>query len=254
MKLTNLMIAGLFALAPMAQASVLQLNLQGVYNIDGVANPGDTSQTSLDMPDAGGNFVFMTQSLATAIAGSNGQGLIDSGLYAADAYHPQMQMGYGLNPNGNNVLQLTSGRSVNLPMGGHYSAIDIAAMSGGGNSYLSLTLHYADGNVTSRMATVNDWFNDIRPTTDDYYFANGLDRIKADQSSFENANNPALFGFRFQTDVDRQLLSVDLNDAGGARLNIFGATATAADVPEPGSIALVMIGLTGLFAYRRKSS
>lgn len=258
MKLLHLALAGLCACAPLAHAEVIQLNLASVYNIDGVANIGDATQTSLDANDEGGNFVYMTQSLATSVAGEFGNGLADSGQYAANGTRPMMQMGYGVNPNGNNVLQFAGRGPVNLAMGGlRYSEIHVAAMTGGGTSFLNLVLHYADGDVSSRIAVVSDWYDDFVASADDYYFADALDRSKSDQSSFENANDPALFGYRFVTDASRELLSIDLVATGTSafapRLNIFGAAAVTA-VPEPGTVVLMLAGLAGLFGYRRKQS
>jgi hypothetical protein len=60
------------------------------------------------------------------------------------------------------------------------------------------------------------------------------------------------------TDETRQLLSIDFIAGGTStrepRMNIFGATAvsSAVAVPEPGTIALVLIGFIGLFCRKRK--
>jgi hypothetical protein len=261
MKLIRIFIAGLCACASFAQAAVVQLNLAPLNNIDGVANTGDSAQSPLDQPNAGGNFVFLTQSLATSRMGASGNGLLDSGFYSANDFHPDMQLGYGLNPNGNNVLQFAGTGPVNLTLnGGYYREIHVAAMTGGGSSFLTLRLHYADGDVTTRTAFINDWYNDFGSTADNYYIADALDRISADLSVYENANDPALFGHRFLTDETRQLLSIDFIAGGTStfepRMNIFGATAVSTDVsvPEPGTVALVIIGFVGLFSRKRKAA
>jgi hypothetical protein len=261
MKLSRIFIAGLFACASFSQAAVVQLDLTPLYNIDGVANSGDFTQSPLDQPNAGGNFVFLTQSLATSRVGASGDGLLDSGFYSANGFHPDLQLGYGLNPNGNNVLQFAGTGPVNFTLtSGYYREIHVAAMTGGGSSFLTLMLHYADGDVTTRTAFVNDWYNDFGSTPDNYYITDGLDRISADQSVYENANDPALFGHRFLTDGTRQLLSIDFIANGTSsfepRMNIFGATAVSTDaaIPEPGTIALVMLGFVGLFCRKPKAA
>ena len=98
MKFIRIFIAGLCAFASFAQAGVVQLNLAPLYNIDGVANTGDATQSPLDQPNAGGNFVFATQSLAISRAGANGNGLLDSGYYAANVYSSGHAAGLWIEP------------------------------------------------------------------------------------------------------------------------------------------------------------
>lgn len=259
MKPIRVLLAALCASASFAHAGVVQLNLNPLYNIDGVANIGDGTQSALDQPNAGGNFVFLTQSLATSRVGAAGNGLADSGLYAADEFHPEMQLGYGLNPNGNNVLQFAGTGPVNFALAaGFYNEIHVAAMTGGGNTLLNLMLHYEDGSEMSSTAFVNDWYNDFSASANLYYLANSLDRISANGSVYENANDPGLFGHRFLVDGSRKLLSFDFVASGTStfepRMNIFGATAVTAEVPEPGSLALLMIGVLGMAGYKRKKA
>lgn len=260
MKLLHILLAGLCTCASAAHAGVVQLDLGSVYNIDGVANVGDVSQSPLDQPNAGGNFVFLTQSLAANLAGTNGNGLADSGLYAGNDYHPAIQLGYGLNPDGNNVLQFAGTGPVSLALdAGYYREIHVAAMTGGGNSLLNLVFHYADGDEIGGTAVVNDWYNDLAPNTDTYYLADALDRVSSDQAVYENADDPALFGHRFVVDPTRRLLGIDFVAYGTStfepRMNIFGAAAVTADaeVPEPGTLALLMIGVAGLASRKRKA-
>lgn len=259
MKPFRLLLASLCAATSFAHAGTAQLDLSSLYNIDGVANIGDVTQSALDQPNAGGNFVFLTQSYASSRVGGAGNGLLDSGFYAASGFNPGIQLGYGLNPNGNNVLQFAATGPVSFALAaGYYREIHVAAMTGGGSSFLTLRLHYADGDATTRTAFVNDWYNDFAATQDNYYIADGLDRISSNGSVYENANDPALFGHRFLVDGSRQLLGFDFIAAGTSqfepRMNIFGAAAVTVDVPEPGSIALMMVGMLGMLGYKRKKA
>ena len=257
MKSIQVLLAALCASASFAHAGEVMLDLSPLYNIDGVANVGDNTQTSLDVNNVGGNFVFMTQSRATAVAGARGNGLVDSGFFDGEKSHPAMQLGYGLNPDGNNVLQFAGNGPVKFTLAGYYKEIHVAAMTGGGDSSLTLMLNYADGSASSRTAVIDDWYDDVKANANTYYLADSLDRISANGAVYQDANDPALFGYRFVVDGSRQLQSVDFMATGtstfGAHLNIFGATAVT-EVPEPGSIALLLIGALGMAGYKRKKA
>jgi hypothetical protein len=240
-----------------ASAGTIQIDLTSVFNIDGVANPGDTTQSSLDQPNTGGNFVFPTQSLAETLFPASPNGLPDNGFFPANASHPDVQLAYGSDPDDNNVLQFAgaatgTSRNVTVPAG-TYSKLDLFAMSGGGDSGFQLQFNYASGAPDLIPAvTVHDWFYDSTLQPNEYYLINGLDRVQPDQTGYEDANNPAIFGYAFAPDPTRVLLSFDVlalgTDSTEPRLDIFGATAVA--VPEPAALSLLAGGLLALLGRR----
>lgn len=253
--LKSVVIGCLLMSSATAYAGVVHLDLSAIYNIDGVANVGDFSQSSLDQPNSGGNYVFLTQELATNIAGANGDGLNNDGIYGAAGFSPDYRLGYGSNPNGNNVLQFAGNGQRNVGLSGTFSEIHVAAMSGGGNLQLQLQLNYTDGSTLSSVQTVLDWFADPSESATRYIIDNVRDRIRPDHTGYQNSNDPAIFGHRFLVDTSRELVSFDLiatgTSSGEPRQNIFGASAV--EVPAPLSAAILFVGLIGMRRFARKA-
>ncbi|MFM6064948.1 MAG: hypothetical protein ACKPAE_21800, partial [Microcystis panniformis] len=184
----------------------------------------DTTQTGIDVE---GN-AFISQSFATFSDSLNGNGLPDAGFFAANSYHPSIQLGYSNSDNGNNARLITTSTgsfTVNISSG-QYRAIHLAVTSTEASSNLRLILNYTDGtSETTTTRTIPDWFNEITESKDLYYLINGLDRARADGTTFQNFNDPALFGVRFLVNSAKRLQSFTVEKtASSGRLVVFGAT------------------------------
>ncbi|MFM6511804.1 MAG: proprotein convertase P-domain-containing protein, partial [Microcystis panniformis] len=184
----------------------------------------DTTQTGIDVE---GN-AFISQSFATFSDSLNGNGLPDAGFFAANSYHPSIQLGYSNSDNGNNARLITTSTgsfTVNIPSG-QYRAIHLAVTSTEASSNLRLILNYTDGtSETTTTRTIPDWFNEITESKDLYYLIDGLDRARADGTTFQNFNDPALFGVRFLVNSAKRLQSFTVEKtASSGRLVVFGAT------------------------------
>jgi|GEM_PF-4462385 len=207
-------------------ANLYHFDVSALFDNDVIANSGDTSQTALDMQ---GN-TFVVDSYANTISGVTGDGLPDNGLFAQNAFHPTIQLGYSSNLNGNNVRFISGGNqtfSFDVPQRA-YSAIHIAATSTEGDSSISVRFIYTDGTSSTTTAqTIPDWYTDITEDTSRYYVIDGLDRIRTNLTTYEDANDPAVFGLRFTPNNTKVLQRVEVTASkatAGGGVVFFGAT------------------------------
>ena len=205
--------------------AAVPLNLTSVLTEDIIVNRAngvtDTSQTAMDRS----NWAYMTQSYATFLGGTAGPGMPDNGLIPATTFHPEIQLPYNNANYGNNgsVIRTSTGSfTFGVPQD-NYNYIHIAGASTEGLSNFRLSLAYTTGSpVTTAIRTMPDWFNEIAQTQDQYYLLNGMDRADfRGNGIFENANNPAVFGFRFAADPTRVLSSVTVEKTSSAGFFVF---------------------------------
>ncbi|HEY9691409.1 MAG TPA: putative Ig domain-containing protein [Oculatellaceae cyanobacterium] len=151
----------------------------------------------------------------------------DNGFFAANSYHPDIQLQYGNSDNGNNLhLIKTSTGSFNFSVPNDvYSQVHIVALSTEGSSNMSLRFTYSDGTFADTgTQTVPDWFDEITESTSRYYLINSMDRASP-TTRFDNANDPALFGLRFDNpQPSKTVTSMTVNKANSSGfLSVFGA-------------------------------
>ncbi|MFN5064402.1 MAG: calcium-binding protein, partial [Aphanizomenon sp.] len=182
----------------------------------------DTTQDGIDI----GNNNLITQSFAATTAG--GIGLPDNGLFAANNFHPEIQLQYRNTDNGNNVrLITTTTDSFDFQVEKNtYSQVHIAALSTEGSSNIRLKFTYSDGTTAlSDIATVSDWFDDFTETTSRYYLLNDMNRANS-TGTIELVKDPALFGLRFvNPDPLKAVTNISIKKTGDTGyLSFFGAT------------------------------
>jgi len=212
--------------------TTVQFDFTPAVNRDVIVNTGDTTQDPINsqLKD------LVTQPVATAAAGVDGKGLPANGLFPANFLHPEIQLPYRDTDNGNNAwVASTNGQGVTVDVpDAQYSAVHVAAVGTDGPATMQATLNYTDGTQTVETATVPDWFDEITQSPSAYYLIDTLDQAQPN-GTFEQANDPALFGFRFTPDPTRTLQSVTLTKTGGAgTLNVFGATGVKPAVTDGG--------------------
>ncbi|MCA9033914.1 MAG: hypothetical protein KDA91_02230 [Planctomycetaceae bacterium] len=213
------------ALAGTTEVSELRLLLSSVpvdlspwFNTDGIANrsAGVDDLGSGNGVDASGG-LLVTDSYAFNQS-PDGNGLPDNGLIPANTHHPEIQLAYRNSNNGNNLLRMdnpsgTSSVTIDVP-DGRYFQLDLAGFATEGSSPLVVALDYATGSTTFLQTTARDWFDEVTDGVVDqnavqYNLINGMDRYDGFiNSQFQNADDPALFGFRFSVDPARTLTSV----------------------------------------------
>ena len=201
-------------------------NVSNTFNADVIVNQNngvtDTTQDGIDM----GNNNLITQSFAATTAG--GIGLPDNGLFAANNFHPEIQLQYRNTDNGNNVrLITTTTDSFDFQVEKNtYSQVHIAALSTEGSSDIRLKFTYSDGTTAlSDIATVSDWFDDFTETTSRYYLLNDMNRANS-TGTIELVKDPALFGLRFvNPDPLKAVTNISIKKTGDTGyLSFFGAT------------------------------
>jgi len=219
-----------------AVLATVQFDVSSVLTEDTIVNrPGgttDTTQTPIDLQSS----ALITQSFATFIGGAVGNGLPDDGLFAANSFHPDVQLGYRNDNNDVNsrFIKTSTGSFTFAVTPGNYSEIHLAATSTEGSSAVRATFTYADGTTnTTTTQTVPDWYNSITQSTSTYYLIDGMDRSYADGTTFQNVNNPAVFGLRFTPDSTKTLQSVTVDKTASAGwLLFFGSTGVTSAAPN----------------------
>ena len=204
-------------------------------NQDGISNRSngvvDSSQQAID--DSNSNYVLMTQTDAAARYSSEPNGLPDNGFFLGNNYHPNIQLPYNNNDDGANVrILLNNGESFTIPLNGQkYNELHLAALATQGDSSLRLIFTYTDGTtLITDSQVVPDWFNEITETSNRYYLKDGMDRVRLD-GAYENANDPALFGFRFLPDPSKGINQITVEKVGaGGRLVFFGFSNTSTEL------------------------
>ena len=193
--------------------SAVQFDVSSAFNVDAVINRvGTVNDTTQDAIDVNGN-VLVTQSYANAALPSSPNGIPDNGFFAANAFHPDIDLQYDNTNNGNNarLLQGTGGFNVAVTPG-TYSEIHLAGFATEGTTTATLVFRYSDGTTAQSTAvTVRDWFDSITESADQYYLVDGTDRAATDGSTYANDNAAAIFGFRFvNPSPSKTLTSLDI--------------------------------------------
>jgi Ca2+-binding RTX toxin-like protein len=221
-------------------------NVSNTFNADGIVNQNngvtDTTQDGIDI----GNNNLITQSFAATTAG--GIGLPDNGLFAANNFHPEIQLQYRNTDNSNNIrlIKTTTGSFDFQVEQNTYSQVHIAALSTEGSSNIRLKFTYSDGTTAfSSAATVPDWFDDFTETTSLYYLLDGMDRANS-KGTIQTAKDPALFGLQFvNPNALKTVTNISVEKTSGTGyLSFFGATGINNETDQLTSIEKI-IGSSG---------
>ena len=201
-------------------------NVSNTFNADGIVNRNngvtDTTQDGIDKSNSN----LITQSFAATTAG--GIGLPDNGWFAANNFHPEIQLQYRNTDNGNNIrlIKTTTGSFDFQVQENTYSEVHIAALSTEGSSDIRLKFTYQDGTTAlTNDVTVPDWFNEITETTSLYYLLNDMNRVNSTRT-MDLVKDPALFGLQFvNPNALKTVTNISVEKTSGTGyLSFFGAT------------------------------
>jgi hypothetical protein len=152
-------------------------NVSSIFTQDVIINyTGGVTDTTQD-PVGSPTYALITQSFATFKAGANGNGLPDDGSFAANSYHPAIQLGYNNTNDGNNATILTTDNSsftFNVTAN-PYQKIHLFATGTNGSGTIDVKFNYSDSSNSTSTATIPDIGTSITESTSSYYLINGLD-------------------------------------------------------------------------------
>ncbi|MEG3972513.1 Ig-like domain-containing protein, partial [Microcoleus sp. T2B6] len=210
---------------------VINSDFSSVFDRDVIVNDkgGATDPTQDGL--SSGNETFVTQSFASLKNNANGNGLPNDGFFRANAFSPNVQLGYNNTNDGNNAKVLTANNTsfTFKVTPDKYSEIHLFATSTNGAAGMNVTFNYSDNTKVVSTANVPDWFDEIpTPSFERYYLIDGMDRsLDKTGSKFDDANDPAIFGFGLRPNSARTLESITVTKVTGSNnnwLGVFGAT------------------------------
>ena len=212
----------------------MQFDLSSHFTQDGIRNLVDGVEDATDTPIDDALSRLITQKYATAQS-VDGVGLPDDGFFAADGNHPEIQLGYGLAGNGNNVVTLERSESftITVPQK-NYESLHILAASTNGATRLLVETRYTGNTAGPNQTTiVLDWFDEVNDGEASqnairYNLINEMNVIDFEGNYTDK--DPAVFGHRFPLDPTRQLESVEISAIDPAnRAVILGVVGNAID-------------------------
>lgn len=245
MRTCTLLALGLLAAAHAARSATVQVDVRVHFNADEVVNDGtgalDPTQDPVDQGVfESDNFCFPSQSAAARLAGGGTpDGVPDDAFFPADAFHPDVQLWWRNDDDGQNARRTSNVADVftiDVPPG-NYAELHLFATSGDGVSPITLTLLYDDLTTSPYFFTVPDWFDDPFPTADLYPLVDGRDRVQVGSGpgvpfAYEDRNDAAIFGFRAVVDPAKVLNGVKVDRAAATSVfDFFGLVAV--DVVPP---------------------
>jgi len=179
--------------------------------------------------DRGNASVLITESAAKLAQSGELNSLPDSGFFAANAEHPDVQLPYGIvggEPQVHQSVEKTEMFSVPVPSK-HYSQMELFFISAAGPTPISVKLQYADGSSEERTTTVPDFYFLLKPTDKDWFvLAADFGKVNLKGKMTEKVHH-YIHGFNLNPDPTRVLQKIEITKLDSKSvLNLFGATGT----------------------------
>jgi hypothetical protein len=216
------------ALADSTRPMAVQIDLGPLLNArvvftqkDGRLQPADHSL------DRGDSSVLITKSAAVISKAGQLNCLPDSGFFAANREHPDVQLAYGTAGDGPQVYQTTATTNtcpVPVPAN-HYAQLQLFFISAQGPTPISVKLSYTDGSSDKRSTTVPDFYWLLKDTDKGWFVLVGdFGKVNLKGLMTESVHH-FIHGFNLDPDPAKVLQSVEITKKNsGSVLNLFGAT------------------------------
>jgi hypothetical protein len=236
MNLHQSVLAGVFcvlltsccAAADSVQPSAVQINLGKLLNARVVfTQKVGQLQTADHSLDRGDSSVLITKSAAEVSGAGNLNPLPDSGFFAANKEHPDVQLPYGTTGNGPQVHQSpdkTEMYPVPVPPD-HYIQMQLFLISAAGPTPISVKLEYADGSSDRRATRVPDfYFLPMAADQDWFVLAEDFGKVNLKGKMTESVHH-YIHGFSLNPDPTKVLQQIEVTkENSDSVLNLFGVT------------------------------
>ena len=222
-----------WAAADSGRPAAVQIDLAKLLNArvvftqqDGRLQPADHSL------DRGDSSVLITQSAAEISAAGKLNPLPDSGFFATNTNHPDVQLPYGTAGGGPQVHQSPDKAetyAVPVPPD-HYMQMQLFLISAAGPTPILVKLLYADGSSDLRTTRVPDFYFLPKPADKGWFvLAEDFGKVNLKGKMTESVHH-YIHGFNLYPDPARMLRQIEISkENSGSVLNLFGATGTVFD-------------------------
>jgi hypothetical protein len=241
MKLHQSALAGVFyvlltgccAAADSAKPSAVQIDLGKLLNARVVFTQEDGQLQMADHSlDRGDSSVLITKSAAEVSQAGKLNPLPDSGFFAANTNHSDVQLPYATVGDGPQVHQ-TPDKTETYPVPvppNHYIQMQLFLISAAGPTPISVKLEYADGSSDQRITRVPDFY--FLPTTNDkdwFVLAEDFGKVNLKGKMTESVHH-CIHGFNLNPDPAKVLQQIEISkEDSGSVLNLFGVTGSLSD-------------------------
>jgi hypothetical protein len=213
-----------------AKPSAVQVDLGQLLNARVVITQKDGQLQLSDCAlDRGDTSILITKSAAEVSNAGKLNPLPDSGFFAANDQHPNVQLPYGILGGGPQVHRspdATETYTVPTPPN-DYSQMQLFFISAAGPTPISVQLQYADGSSEQRSTVVPDFYFLLKPTDKDWFvLAADLGKVNSKGKMTESVHH-FIHGFNLNPDPTKKLQGIEITKQDSKSvLNLFGVTGT----------------------------
>lgn len=228
--LACLLLTGGCAMFGPAKPSAVQVDLGKLLNARVVITQKDGQLQLSDCAlDRGDTSILITKSAAEVSQAGKLNPLPDSGFFAANAQHPDVQLPYGIVGGGPQVHRSPdSTETYTVPTPANdYRQMQLFFISAAGPTPLSVKLEYADGSSDQRTTLVPDFYFLLKPTDKDWFvLAADLGKVNSQAKMTESVHH-FIHGFNLNPDPSKKLQKIEITKQDSKSvLNLFGVTGT----------------------------
>ncbi|HSY43465.1 MAG TPA: hypothetical protein VK811_06105 [Candidatus Acidoferrum sp.] len=224
-----LLIGGCAVFGP-TKPSAVQVDLGKLLNARVVITQKDGQLQLADYAlDRGDTSILITKSAAEVSEAGKLNPLPDSGFFAANNQHPDVQLPYGIVGGGPQVHRSPDQTETYLvpTPSNYYSQMQLFFISAAGPTPISVQLQYADGSSEQRTTVVPDFYFLLKPTDKDWFvLAADFGKVNRKGLMTESVHH-FIDGFSLNPNPSKRLRGIEITKLDSKSvLNLFGATGT----------------------------